>query len=1080
VALSVLLASVLALGGVYNLARQEAAARLTAFRDILLEDLTTRFVVGDLVVESAVAQAATAETEEAAREGLYRLAGANTEYFDVILLADANGNVVSAWPPAAAPRDVSDEEYFQAALPGEERVTLRVPVEGELDVGRVWIAEAVPDEDGGVVAARLRVGFVGLLVDEIASQEDERSALVVAAQGRIVESGVGGAPFRVEDMVFSASEDEPGTGEVALDHPTLGEFAGFYSDVEAAEGLGWRVVVVEPAAVALERTQDALLPASLTVLAAVLVATGVAFLFGRRLAEPLKLLERRAREVASGAYIRPIEIDREDEVGRLAVAFNAMATRLNALQDLSQLLASASELDQVLDSILSAMEHILGTGRAAIFLIEDDDRYLELVKASGARVRDPEMSVPVAGASWVSQAFRTGRSVSFVMSPEDAAADPVVGLFATEVASSGLAVPLAIGHHPFGVILVVIAGRRRFSEAETEMARAFSAQAAIAVQNSRLFKEEHESRTEAEALRDMAELLAGPTGLEATLEQVGSIAASLLDMTDSRLVMSPRNRRDLEIGPSSEPVIDEHYASIWADVAASHPERHPADPMPVQGLRHDPLFSDLSTERDVHALILIPMMQGDLERGVLILESDDPDRAFGRRDAEVAHSVAQTISVALETNYLFQQARRRAENLEMVFRISQAVSLSLQSSVVLNRVLDVVQKMIPSTGLSLMQFDERRGVLETAMVRGVEDKRVLLAELEPGEDIPGQVFETRQPVVVHDTLRLDTPLARLLLAQGFRSWLCTPLLARGRSIGVLSVFALDPDAFSEEEAELVGTFASQAALALDTAALFEEEHKVASVLQSSIVPDTLPEIPWLETSSTYQPAGSESDIGGDYYDLFYAPDGRLVLAIGDVCGKGVQAATKTSVIKYTLRGLVGAGLGPSTALRELNTVVSETGDIADIVTMWIGYLDPKSGDLNYANAGHPPALVRTSEGEILELGPTGPLLGGIRSASFSRRTVGLDPGAAILLYTDGVTEARGPRGLFGDGRLKEVFGRGGRAGEITERVIRAVRAHAEGILRDDVAMLVARYRPDWIDTAEPGADAGARAAGEPG
>ena len=896
------------------------------------------------------------------------------------------------------------------------------------------------------------------LVDEIASVEADRIAAVLDQTGAVVEVGKGGPEFDPSELEFDEDPDLD-VGEVGFVHDTLGAMEGFFGKVQEAGDIDWRVAVIEPRRVALERTQDALLPASFAVAIAALIAMQVAFMFGRRIAEPLRVLETRAREVASGAYIKPIEIEREDEVGRLADAFNAMAARLNALQDLSQLLASASDLDQVLDGILGSMEHIMGTGRAAVFLLNEEGQ-LELVKASGAREGYPELSIASSGPWWVSQAFRSGKSVSFLVHSQDRDTDPVLKLFTAEDVNSGLAVPLAIGHQPFGVLLLLSSDRREFGEAETEMARAFTAQASVAVQNSRLFEEEHQSRTEAEALREMAELLASSTGLAETLSGVGEIAAGLLEMSRSVFAMTKEDRKELEVPQELDPDLEARYLELWDGVSAgdtTHLVGGPL-PVPVERLRGDPLYSDISVDYGVENLVMIPMIQGGVSRGVLVLEGRDPSRTFTLRDLEHARAAAKSVAISLETDYLFHQAQKRADNLEMVFRISQAVGLSLKTTVVLNRVMDVVQKMLPATGVSLMQFDAQHGVMNTAMARGIQDRRILYAEVEVGEDIPGRAFETRKPVRVDDIGSIDTPLGHVLASQGFRSWLCAPLLARGRSIGVLSVYSQEPMAFSEEDQDLIMTFAAQAALALDTAELFEKEHTVSSVLQSSIVPDVLPEIDWLETASVYQPAGSESEIGGDYYDMFFARDGRIVLAIGDVCGKGVRAATKTSTIKYTLRGLVTAGLGPSAALRELNAVVAEMGDVADIVTMWIGYLDPETGRLIYANAGHPPVMVHDPElGKVRSLGPTGPLLGAMQIPRFIKKAVTLAPGATILLYTDGVTEARSEAGLFGETRLREVVAKGGPPRKLIEDVLQAVSDFTSGVLRDDVAILAVRF-----------------------
>ena len=160
--------------------------------------------------------------------------------------------------------------------------------------------------------------------------------------------------------------------------------------------------------------------------------------------------------------------------------------------------------------------------------------------------------------------------------------------------------------------------------------------------------------------------------------------------------------------------------------------------------------------------------------------------------------------------------------------------------------------------------------------------------------------------------------------------------------------------------------------------MYSREHDVASILQASILPGDLPEFAEIEAASVYEPAGADVEIGGDYYDLFRAPDESIWFAIADVCGKGVVAATKTSMIKYSVRSLVAAGLGPANVLGEVNRMVVATGETSDIVTLWVGRYDPSAGELSWSSGGHPPAaLLRPGAGEVEWLSPTGPLLGAL-------------------------------------------------------------------------------------------------------
>jgi serine phosphatase RsbU (regulator of sigma subunit)/HAMP domain-containing protein len=1060
-----LLGATLALVGVYGLARQGTLARIEGFRDILVEDIATRFLVADQVVDTiATAEVVRAGDLDATRQTIYRFASGNAEYFDVIVLAEQSGAVISAAPAVQSPPDVSGEPYFRPDLAGDEAAFVWVHDEESGGVGRVWILHEVPQDEGDpvVLMARLRTGFLELLLNDLAAAEAQRATLVLDSEGDPLVTGIGSPELDPDSFVLEADDAGSSEGAVTASSPEVGSMFGHYETVDAGD-LGWTVAVLEPESVAFEETRGALLPAVVAALVAVLIATLLARLFGRRLVAPLRVVESRAQEVASGAYIQPIEMDRDDEVGRLADAFNLMALRLNSLQDLSQLLASASELDQVLDGILSAMEHILQTGRTAVFLLDEEGGTLTLARASGAREPHPQLSIPVDGTSWVSQSFRSGKPVSFIAQSDPGSADPALELFGDEEVSSGLAVPLTIGRLPVGVALALSGERRMFSEAEMEMARTFSAQAAVAVQNSRLFEEEHDSRTEAEALREMAELLALPLGLEETLDRVGRIAAEILEMSDSYVAMSDRARDELLMPLSADASVDDAYLQTW-EKAARLAASGLGEPVVIDDVESFNALARLARDRDFVSLIMIPMLEGERLRGVLVLECTDARRTYPPRELELAKATGKTVSVALESASLFQQARRRSENLETVFRISQAVSSSLQSTVVLNRVLDVVQKLLPADAVELMQYDGQRKRISTAMARGIGDRRLLHISVEPGEDIPGRVFEAKEPVRLDEVAAVDTPITRLVSDNGFRSWLCAPLLARGRSIGVLNAFSEESHAFTEEDTELIATFASQSALALDTAELFGREHAIASVLQSSIVPESLPKIHWLTMSSLYQPAGADSEIGGDYYDVFEAPDGRVVLVIGDVAGKGVPAATKTSMIKYTLRGLVSAGLPPAAALQELNSSVTESGDVGDIVTVWCGYLDPETGRLCYASGGHPPVFIRHAPaGDTEGLEPTGPVLGAIGDAGYDERVVALDDGATVLLYTDGVTEARREGVLFGEERVQASLASGGTPDEVIRRLVEDVSSYSGGVFRDDVAIVAVTFRPPAAD-----------------
>jgi serine phosphatase RsbU (regulator of sigma subunit)/HAMP domain-containing protein len=1059
VVLAVLAIGSVSVAGVYNLARSEDTARLNAYRDLLSDDIDTHVLLVARTIDAVGSlQVLKPDARESLSAALARVASDNAEYLDVLAVTDASGTVRAESRAAALPRTLADLPFFGEAATSERARFGWQTGTGAPRTGSLWVIRRLSGTTGGdlVLAGRVRVGFMDRLLDEIARATESRSAYIVGTDGALVDAGTTSSQYVPGRLVYAPSVPGGKSGAVSANDTRFGPMTGFYQDMDAAPELGWRIAVMESEGAAMMRVRQALLPAGAATVIAALLAVLSTMVFSRRLVAPLTAFERRAREIASGGYVRPMDLDRSDELGRLADAFNEMGVRLNSLQDVAGLLASASDPGDVLDAVLSAIGHLLATSDAAVLLVSPSAAELVLARGRGLREPGVTFSIPLSEPSPVTAAFREQRPVPFE-GQQTRWAHSVFRLFDAPPDRSGVAVPLSVGNEVLGVVVAVAHGRHPLTQAQVDTLRAYSTQAAVAVRIARLFEHEQVSRREAEALREVAELIAGMHDLGDALDQVAAVAAGLLGMSDCGVAL--RDRSEFGLEPSDDPAREQALLDVW--------RRHRGGSSHT-GSTYEPLVlrDRLDVEvADVHGaggiLLLVPLVRGGDVHGVLALTALAGEAAPGPRQVALAGTLGKEVSLALENAALLQEARTRAANLETVFRISQAVSSSLQINVVLNRVLDVVQKIFSADAVSLMSYDPAKRVIATQMARGVANREMLYLQVAPGQDVPGAVFASRAPEVHGDLSGLDTPLAHLATAQGLRSLIAVPLLARGRSIGVLSVYDHTPDAFSAEDMELLLTFASQAALAIDTAGLYGKEHHVASILQASILPEVLPAMPGLETGSFYLPAGIDAEIGGDYYDLFAASDGSVVVAIGDVCGKGVLAATKTSMIKFSLRGMVAAGAGPGEALTELNRLVSSSGDPADIVTAWVGFIGPDRRSLTYADGGHPPALLcRADRRRFERLGPTGPLLGAIPGAVFEQVVVELEPGDVLVTYTDGVTEARRGRAFFGEGRIRKAVRRSKTAQGVVEALLAAVGEFSSGVMRDDAAALVLRVEDE--------------------
>lgn len=764
----------------------------------------------------------------------------------------------------------------------------------------------------------------------------------------------------------------------------------------------------------------------------VAIAVGLLFL-GRYLAGALLALALALLlNVFTGrAPFRDGEAGKRDaaEVGRLTQALDAAESRLDTLRDLTDLLVRPLDYDSILQAVVVDVGSLVHAGGAAVFLVDDERGELRL--ADLWRFRQPlkRLAIPLEAASPIVNAFRVGQAT--LLDRSDPQVDTTLRALGEKRSGDPLAVPLTAGGETFGVIL---AGgtRRPFTAAELEIAQTVAAEAAVALSNARLLAKERVARRHAEGLRLVAEMLVSPHDLANRLGTATEAARELLEA--ERVDVAFGYRRLFGLPEPADPELEERLLSRWAAEAKPTTESLVLGPEEDGRLRY--LFPVRREERIV-AVVAVQTVSALSERGRVL-----------------ASAVAKQVALALDNAYLLRAATARAADLETIFVISEVIGSSLDPKVVLARVLDVVLKIISADAATLMTWDGPRRRLAGVMSRGVRSRAMVHVEVGPGEDVPGSVFEERRSLRIGRLEEYESPLAEAARAEGFRSWLAVPLLARGRSLGVLSVLSKDRDAFMQKDEELVGTFATQAALAIDNATLYGREHHVATVMQASAQPAKIPEVPGLEIETMYRPAGVESEIGGDFYDVFRACDGRVVLVIADVCGKGVQAATKTTRVKYLLRGLVAAGSGPVEAVTELNRAICEEGKTGDIVTAWVGFLDVEAGMLEHVSAGHPPGLVSAPGSCAVErLDPTGPLLGAHPEVEYDVCRTHLEPGTTLLLYTDGVTEARRGEEFFGESRLRELLLGETSAAGVRGRLDRYLDEFAGVSLRDDAAAL---------------------------
>ncbi len=284
-----------------------------------------------------------------------------------------------------------------------------------------------------------------------------------------------------------------------------------------------------------------------------------------------------------------------------------------------------------------------------------------------------------------------------------------------------------------------------------------------------------------------------------------------------------------------------------------------------------------------------------------------------------------------------------------------------------------------------------------------------------------------------------------------------PLMARGRTLGTLTFLYHRVD-MAEDASRFLADLAARAALAVDTSTLYEQRRRHVVSLQRHLLPRELPRIPGLTLSSAYEVGDVSLDVGGDFYDAVPTARGGVTLLIGDVCGRGAEAAALTGLARHTLRTLIEDGSTPEHALGRLNEALVREGT-SRFVTALLAVLVPGGAGfhLRYWSAGHPAPLLRRADGTVEELTAHGDLLGVLDTVEYGSDTARVEPGDALVLFTDGVTEARAADGTFFESGLRTAVARQGAGGGdgFAERLARAVvEFRAAGA--DDIAVLVAQ------------------------
>jgi len=733
-------------------------------------------------------------------------------------------------------------------------------------------------------------------------------------------------------------------------------------------------------------------------------------------------------------------IARAVEGARLYSDLRRRADQLALVAEVSKSVSSSLELNILMNNVAMLIHERFGYLDVHLFTVHLNRRLIEYEAGSGTRSKDLEghtlpLDEPEGIIPWVA---REGKVVlaNDVKKDKRYRASPLL----PENTRSELCVPLLYDEEVVGVLDIQSDKRNAFTEDDHLMFEAVADNIATAIHNADLYRSEQWRRQVADGLREVAGLISADAGVDDVLEAILAELdrnlpvdiSSIWLLENDDLYLAACHNCDEDLLEKALYDSPDAYERLMSALYSDKPLiRKPSDPIWITGLV-------AGFEQDYSALA-VPLHVGDQPYGVITLAHSTPGR-YGHEAQAMTTTFASYAAVAIENARLYDSAQEQAYASAALLQVAQAVVSLNDVDEILETIIRILPILVGVQRAALYQWDSEKDVFHPSQQYGLgeEDEKVFWTHsFAPGE------------FAFLDSCRgaMDLMACQLDKGSGLPAWLsldpnqdvnlgnpgaflfAVPIAVKDDLYGVMLIEeAAGGLRFRARRLEIITGIAQQAALAIQNDLLqkemvvrerLETEVQLARQIQQTFIPESLPQFEDWELAARWKTA---RQVGGDFYDVFDLPDKRLGLFIADVADKGVPAALFMALTRTLVRAAVTELQSPAEAMKRVNDLLIPDTRQGMFVTAVYAVLDMDKNELTYVNAGHNPPLWVKRGGEVERLTRTAIALGVVTGEPVEQRTIKLESGDNLLLYTDGLTESFNTDGEFyGEGRLLEAI-----------------------------------------------------------
>ncbi|MDY6872690.1 MAG: GAF domain-containing protein [Chloroflexota bacterium] len=733
-----------------------------------------------------------------------------------------------------------------------------------------------------------------------------------------------------------------------------------------------------------------------------------------------------------------------------------------SLRDVAGLLSDNTALEDLLDAILTQLGTNLPCDVAGIWLFDPDSPeelpaegrtlYLAAHQTNEAYETIDLGKIRFTPDAWVKDALTRKQ-------PTIRQSDETIGPIARQCNMpqdySSIAAPLHTGDEILGMLTLIHHSPGRYGLESQKITSAFASYVAIAIENTRLYETSQEQAWVSTILLQVAQAIQTQTNLDELAQTIVRLTPMVVGIKGCALFL--RN-----------PDLERYSLHAMYGIGKNHEEIDLQQPLPLPNaprlaeltLTQEPMLvlapeedlhlpKDLAREIEGDTLILFPLIARQEVLGAFMLANDpdapimdDRNELIGEERLSIIRGIIQQTATAIENIRLLEARQEEAYISTALLQAAQAVVTSADLLDTLDSIVHLMPILvgIDSSAIYLWDKETQTFTLTEATIKDSMDEELLIGTTyEPG-DFPllDTVSKNNRPIVfpfVETLLTLEdwdlalpdegqvdpTPVlqTRYPLLLGF------PLAVKDEVYGVLLAQDNNVAANRERRFELLWGIAQQVSLAIQNDLLnkemldrqrLEREFQLAREIQQTFLPSQTPPMPGWEMDVRWDTA---RQVGGDFYDYFLLPDGRLAFVIADVSNKGLAASLYMTVTRTLIRAAALENTSPARTLERVNELLLMDSQNGLFVTTFYGILSLKEGLLSYCIAGHnPPLILRSESGEVRELGRGGIALGAMPDITLEERHLEILPGDCLVLYTDGVTEAFNTEDdMYGDDRL---------------------------------------------------------------